>query len=320
MAGILSTGNVASLCLFLAVPTARRLKSRIGIEPIYYSESGVMKRLIFFLLLLCLAGREAAADPPQAVAPFGGRQAKAHQNAWADYLDVPVQTTNSIGMKLSLIPPGEFMMGSPEREAGHQDDETQHLVKITKPFYLSVYEVTQQQYERVMSNNPSTSKGTTKSVEMVSWNDAVAFCHALSAQEGVECRLPTEAEWEYACRAGTTTIYSFGDDVRELPQYAWYNENSKSSTHPGGELKPNPWGLYDMHGNVWEWCQDWYAAYRGAKALSDPKGPAQGVHRVLRGGVFFTRPLYLRAADRHSDLPAPFHNGGFRVARIYHAP
>ncbi len=258
-------------------------------------------------------------DPPQppVVAPFDSDQAKAHQNAWADHLGVPVQTTNSIGMKLNLIPPGEFMMGSPEREAGHQDDETQHLVKVTKPFYLSVYEVTQQQYERVMGNNSSKSKGTTKSVAMASWNDAVAFCHKLSEQEGDQYRLPTEAEWEYACRAGTTTIYSFGDDTRELPQYAWYNDNSNNSTHPVGELKPNPWGLYDMHGNVWEWCQDWYAAYRSTEVLSDPKRPAQGVRRVLRGGVFFTRPAYLRAADRHNDLPVPFHTYGFRVARTY---
>ena len=152
---------------------------------------------------------------------------------------------------------------------------------------------------------------------MASWHDAVAFCHKLCEQEGDQYRLPTEAEWEYACRAGTTTIYSFGDDTRELPPYAWYNDDSNHSTHPVGELKPNPWGLYDMHGNVWEWCQDWYAAYRNVKVLSDPKGPAQGVRRVLRGGVFFTRPAYLRTADRHNDLPVPFHTYGFRVARTY---
>jgi formylglycine-generating enzyme required for sulfatase activity len=277
-----------------------------------------MKRLILFLLLLCLANRGADADPPFAVAPLGSKQAKDLQKAWADHHGVPVQFTNSIGMKLNLIPPGEFMMGSPERKVGHQDDETQHLVKISKPFYLSVYEVTQQQYEQVMNNNPSKSKNTTKLVAIASWNNAVTFCQKLSEQEGMKYHLPTEAEWEYACHAGTTTIYSFGDDATELPQYAWYYENSTSSTHPVGELKPNPWGLHDMHGNVWEWCQDWYAAYGSAKVVSDPKGPAQGVRRVLRGGAFFTGPAYIRTADRHSDLPVPFHNGGFRVARIYH--
>ena len=155
---------------------------------------------------------------------------------------------------------------------------------------------------------------------MVSWNDAVVFCSKLSEQKGMKYRLPTEAEWEYACHAGTTTIFSFGDDVRELPQYAWYNKNSTGSTHPVGKLKPNPWGLFDMHGNVWEWCQDWYAAYGSAKGVRDPKGPAKGVRRVLRGGAFITGLAYLRAADRHSDLPVAFHNAGFRLARACPLP
>ena len=181
-----------------------------------FTLGGTMNRLPYLwvaLVLLCLAGREAEADPPQAVAPFDSDQAKAHQKAWADHLGIPVQITNSLGIKLNLIPPGEFTMGSPESELGRNKGETQHLVKITKPFYLGVHEVTQQQYEKVMGKNPSKSKGANKPVETVNWNDAVYFCHKLTKQEGDQYRLPTEAEWEYACRAGTTTTYSFGDDV-----------------------------------------------------------------------------------------------------------
>jgi formylglycine-generating enzyme required for sulfatase activity len=221
-----------------------------------------MNRLSYLwvaLVLLCFVGcgKKWSAespfpptDPPQPplVAPFDSDQAKALQKAWADHLGTPVQITNAIGMKLNLIPPGEFVMGSPESEADFNDDETEHLVRITKPFYLGVHEVTQAQYEQVIGNNPSyfsaSGKGknrvsddtTQLPVEQVSWNDVVAFYGKLSEQEGVEYRLPTEAEWEYACRAGTTTAYSFGNDVAQLDEYAWYDANSKNTTHPVGEL------------------------------------------------------------------------------------
>jgi len=148
---------------------------------------------------------------------------------------------------------------------------------------LSVHEVTQAQYEQVMDKNPSRGKGPTKPVEMVSWHEAIAFCGALSDQEGVEYRLPTEAEWEYACREGTTTAYSFGDDVSGLGEYAWHSGNSNSTTHPVGGLKPNAWGLFDMHGNVFEWCQDWYGPYESLQVVSDPTGAASGHYRVLLG-------------------------------------
>lgn len=278
-----------------------------------------MNRLSYLwvaLVLLCIAGREAEADPPLAVALFDSDQAKALQKAWADHLGTPVQITNSIGMKLNLIPPGEFVMGSPKSEPGRWDDETQHRVKITKPFYLSAHEVTQEQYEQVMGSNPSRSEGPTKPVEQVNWNEAVAFCGKLSVQEGVEYRLPTEAEWEYSCRAGTTTAYSFGNDVAQLGEYAWWAGNSVGGTRPVGELKPNAWGLFDMHGNVVEWCQDWYGDY-DLQVVSDPAGAAPGRCRVLRGGAFVLQPLYVRAANRSSTYRFPLPSFGFRLARTY---
>ena len=224
---------------------------------------------------------------------------------------------NSVGVVLVPIPAGQFQMGSPESEADRHHGETQHLVQITKPFYLSAYEVTQQQYEQVMDDNPSYNEGANKPVEQVSWNDAVAFCDKLSDQEGVKYRLPTEAEWEYACRVGTTTAYSFGDDPSQLGKYAWYDANSNSTTHTVGGKIPNGWGLYDMHGNVWEWCQDWYAGYRNGD-VSDPTGPASGPGRVVRGGSFTYQPKTGRSANRFNYLP-DFRNSrfGFRLARTY---
>ena len=163
-------------------------------------------------------------------------------------------------------------------------------------------------------NNPAT---------YVSWNDAVEFCRKLSEQEGEEYRLPTEAEWEYACRAGTTTAHSFGDDVSKLEQYAWFDKNAwdigEKYAHRVGQKLPNPWGLYDMHGNVYEWCQDWYAPYGSEKTLTDPMGPAQGERsRVLRGGSFLNQSSDVRSASRANDQPDNrYLLIGFRPARTY---
>jgi len=240
---------------------------------------------------------------------------------------------NTIDMVLVPIPPGEFMMGSPKSEADRYDDETQHLVRITKPFYLSANEVTQVQYEQVVDKNPSYFSALGKGkdrvsgdtsqlpVEQVNWHEAVAFCGKLSEREGVEYRLPTEAEWEYACRAGTTTTYSFGNNVSQLGEYAWYDANieSRETTHPVGEKLPNAWGLFDMHGNVYEWCQDLYGPYESLQVVSDPTGPASSGARVLRGGAFVIRPKSsVRAAYRTYYRPGDRnHNIGFRLARTY---
>ena len=167
--------------------------------------------------------------------------------------------TNSIGMEFMLIPAGTFMMGS---EKGYADEKPQHRVTISRPFYLGKYEVTQAQWEAVMGNNPSRFDGRNNPVEQVSWEDVRVFIARLNAHEGhTRYRLPTEAEWEYAARAGSTSAYSFGDDAARLGQYAWYGDNSGKTTHPVGQKLPNAWGLHDMHGNVWEWVQGWYGDY-----------------------------------------------------------
>jgi len=208
-------------------------------------------------------------------------------------------------MKMVLIRPGKFMMG---------EGEGRREVTISKPFYLGATEVTQAQYQAVMGANPSRVKDPAAPVENVSWNDAAEFCKKLSERTRQTVRLPTEAEWEYACRAGTQTAFSFGDDPSALGDYAWHLGNSDGRSHPVGQKKPNAWGLYDMHGNVWEWCADWYGEYP-KDAATDPSGPASGAARVLRGGSWlFGDPACFRCAYRYA---APAYRGGsvgFRCA------
>ena len=226
--------------------------------------------------------------------------------------------TNSIGMKLVLIPKGTFMMGSPERE-----DEPQHQVTISKDYYLGVTEVTQGQYEKVI--NPSRfqksrvreSDTSMYPVEEV-WVDAEEFCKKLSdlpeeKKAGRVYRLPTEAEWEYACRAGSKSAYSFGESSKSLGDYAWFEGNSNGQTHPVGEKKANAWGLYDMHGNVWEWCSDEYGVYPEG-AVSDPVGPREVSFRVLSGGCWGIGAAYCRSAVRFRRPTYWGHYYGFRLA------
>ena len=239
----------------------------------------------------------------------------------------PKEITNSIGMKLVLIPKGTFMMGSPIEEEGAENDEKQHQVTIGKDYYLGVTEVTQGQYEKVMGTNPSyfqkrvirKSDSSMYPVEQVSWEDAVEFCKKLSdlpeeKKAGRVYRLPTEAEWEYACRAGSKAAYSFGANSKTLGDYAWFGENSGNQTHPVGEKKANAWGLYDMHGNVWEWCSDWYGVYPKG-SVSDPSGPSEGSIRVDRGGSWAYGAANCRSAYRGWGAPSyRIGNDGFRVA------
>jgi formylglycine-generating enzyme required for sulfatase activity len=238
----------------------------------------------------------------------------------------PKEITNSIGMKLVLIPKGTFMMGSPKSEEGRQKDETQHEVTISKDYYLGVHEVTQAQYETVMGKNPSHFQGAIVGnenadlpVENVSWDDAVEFCKKLSdlpeeKKAGRVYRLPTEAQWENACRAGSKTAYLFDDEEGLLPEYGWFNRNSSRRTHTVVLLEPNAWGLYDMHGNVWEWCSDWYGAYPNG-AVSDPVGPRKGSFRVLRGGCWIVEAPFCQSALRRCNFPSGSGSYyGFRVA------
>ena len=221
--------------------------------------------------------------------------------------------TNSIGMEFVLIPAGTFQMGAASGEA---DERPVHQVTISKQFYLGKYEVTQAQWQAVMGKNPSFFTGnTTHPVESVWWTDVQEFIRRMNAKEGhKQYRLPTEAEWEYAARAGTTTTYSFGDDPVRLGEHAWFKDNAGGTTHPVGQLKPNAWGLYDMQGNVWEWVQDWYQRYEAA-AATDPRGSETGTHRVRRGCAWNNKGDICKVANRYS---APGYRDdflGFRLVR-----
>jgi formylglycine-generating enzyme required for sulfatase activity len=259
---------------------------------------------VALLVAACLAHEpEPVTEPdPQMKAPAGfkakpGTAAEPGGTGWAK--DIVHEKT---GMELVFIPAGEFMMGSPDGEKDRERDEGPvHRVRITKGFYLGKYEVTQGEWEKVMGNNPSYFGGNVRfPVEMVSWDD----CQEFLRKAGNDLRLPTEAQWEYACRAGTGTRFSFGDDDGSLGDYAWYLANSGSKPHEVGQKKPNAWGLYNMHGNVWEWCSDWHGEkYYGESPADDPQGPAGGESRVLRGGGWGDDPKLCRAANRNRNSP-----------------
>jgi formylglycine-generating enzyme required for sulfatase activity len=225
---------------------------------------------------------------------------------------------NSVRMKLKLLPAGTFMMGDAD---GRDAEQPPHQVTIRRPFYLGIHEVTNAQWRRVMGQVPSDSKDEAHPVEKVSWHDAVLFCRKLSDMPternlGHVYRLPTEAEWEYACRAGTTTKYSFGNDAKLLGDYAWFaiDGNSTTPSNPVGQKRPNPWGLFDMHGNVWEWCSDWYGDY-DSHAVTDPQGPTDGTHRARRGGGWYVSASGCFSSLRTFEDPTRSNNfHGFRVA------
>jgi formylglycine-generating enzyme required for sulfatase activity len=300
------------------------------------------------------------AEPAIAVSPKAGDHAQPSKPragptpGGADLSPSPVPSApeyvTRVGqIKLRLIPAGSFKMGSPDGE-GEDDEHPQHAVRITRPFYLGVYEVTQAQYVEIMGSNPSyfSANGWGKEkvggqstdrhpVEGVSWLDAVKFCNTLSVKEGLEpfykieggsvrvaswdgpgYRLPTEAEWEYACRAGPAGQgrYTFGDADRGLGEYAWFDGNSGGVTHPVGQKRPNRFGLFDMHGNVWELCQDWYDAnYYKQSPTDDPRGPDAAALRVIRGASWGWEPVRCRSADRGGREPDDRLNWvGFRLA------
>ncbi|MCI0682967.1 MAG: SUMF1/EgtB/PvdO family nonheme iron enzyme [Gemmataceae bacterium] len=242
--------------------------------------------------------------------------------------DEPALATNSIGMKLARIPAGAFVMGCPPHEPGWRAPEgPPHEVTITRPFYMGVFEVTQEQYEKVVGVNPShfnaaNGGGPSHPVENINFEQAVQFCHRLSElpeekAAGRRYRLPTSAEWEYACRAGTTTRYFFGDEPKDVDAYSWTKSNAEDKTHPVGGLKANPWGLFDMCGNVHEFCSDWFEPtdnyYQHDSPRDDPLGPAHGTQRLVRGGSFLSGAESNRSA---AVIPVQVPNNlqsGFRV-------
>ena len=253
--------------------------------------------------------------------------------------DLTLDLGNGVTMKLVRIPAGTFTMGSPAAEPGHTPDEgPQHEVTISKLFYVGIYTVTQAQYEQVMGTNPSFFKGANNPVETVSWDDATEFCKKLSQKTGKRVRLPTEAQWEYACRAGTTTDYNTGATLNPgqadclfsassaSPGYweklkGWVRsffpepKQTRGGPKPVGSFKPNGFGLYDMHGNIWQWCADWHGDdYYANSPAMDPAGPESGACRVLRGGCWYGYPQFCRSADRYWSVPdVRYFTIGFRV-------
>jgi formylglycine-generating enzyme required for sulfatase activity len=226
---------------------------------------------------------------------------------------------------LIFIKPGTFTMGSPANETDRDADEgPQTTVTLSRGFWISRYEVTQGQFQKLMVSNPSTSPAdTNRPVDSVTWTEANSYCALLTQDDHsagsipTNCayRLPTEAEWEYICRAGTTTRFSHGNDpsYTQVDTYAWNVDNSGLVTHPIGQKSPNPWGLHDIHGNVWEWCQDWYAAFPGGSVV-DHSGPLTGSNRVLRGAGWQSTDAGCRTANRGNRTPATRQGDfGFRV-------
>ncbi|HKL20248.1 MAG TPA: formylglycine-generating enzyme family protein [Tichowtungia sp.] len=232
---------------------------------------------------------------------------------------IVAELSGGVTMELLPIPAGIFMMGSND---GDSSEKPVHPVTISTPFWMGKTEVTQAQYKQMTGENPSHFQGLENPVESVSWNDAVAFCKKLTEQErqagrlpeGFAYTLPTEAQWEVACRAGSSTEYYFGDDADRLDEAAWYGENSGGKTHPVAQKLPNAWGLYDMHGNVWEWCSDWYEGGYSSGSVTDPQGPDSGTARVLRGGCYLSLASSCRSAERLRGAPSVTGSVlGFRV-------
>jgi formylglycine-generating enzyme required for sulfatase activity len=245
---------------------------------------------------------------------------------------------NGVKMELVLIPAGEFMMGNKfpaaeavklfgGKEATYANEYPRHKVTISKPFYMGVYEVTQAQWETLMDSKPYAGKMVTKvgPEYPVSWahsNEAIEYCSKLSKKLGKTVKLPTEAQWEYACRAGSDTAFCYGDDPKKIGEYGWFggnmidNEKVKTYARKGGLLKPNAWGLYDMHGNVWEWCRDWYSKDIYASGQNvDPEYTTETKHSTSRGGSWYNGEICLRSAARNSWTGPNYrhYNYGFRV-------
>ncbi|MDZ4859955.1 MAG: SUMF1/EgtB/PvdO family nonheme iron enzyme [Candidatus Hydrogenedentes bacterium] len=223
--------------------------------------------------------------------------------------------SDAVSMDFIWIPPGTFTMGSPESEPNRLENETPHEVVLTQGFWFGKYEVTQWQWEAIMSSNPSRKIGPDQPVEQINWFDCQEFIDKINAERQGIFRFPTEAEWEYASRAGTNTAYFFGENSADLGAYAWYESNNRGSRHPVGRKLPNPWGLHDIYGNVWEWCADVYADYPSG-SVTNPVGLATGGSRVSRGGSWFVGGEFCRSAKREGTPEDNRHiSRGLRLVR-----
>ncbi|HHP7236336.1 MAG TPA: formylglycine-generating enzyme family protein [Desulfobacterales bacterium] len=229
-------------------------------------------------------------------------------------------TINSIGIELVWIAPGSFTMGSDKKLEQAEDHETpQHPVTFKHGFFMGKVPVAQAQWSALMADNPSEFAGGHRPVEGVSWHDVQVFIEKLNTKEATDAyRLPTEAEWEYAARAGSDSAYTFGHDTSRLSQYAWYRKNAGDQTHSVGQLEPNAWGLHDMHGNVHEWCRDWFDRnYYSQSPSTDPPGPSSGLAKSLRGGDWGSEDWYCRCASRSLGSPDRRSSRlGFRLVRM----
>lgn len=243
------------------------------------------------------------------------RQQKADTTVQAPDIWVP-PLKNSLEMEFIRVEPGQFQMGSPEYERQRESDEQLHTVTLSRPYYLQTTPVTQAQWQAVMGQNPSDFKGPALPVENVSWNDVITqFLPRLNAMGEGSYRLPTEAEWEYAARTGCIQAYYNQDDAALLDRFAWYNNNANFQTHPVAAKDANAWGFYDLHGNVWEWCQDWHMPYT-SESCQDPQGPLRGPGRVMRGGCWFSNASDCRLAARGYMPPETrIRLIGFRLVR-----
>ena len=245
-----------------------------------------------------------------------GEVAEKRNVSHEDGFDGIVALPGGATLEMVKIKAGSFVMGSPQKEVGtwgKSSGEQQRNVTLTRDFWLAKYETTQDQYQAVMHKNPSRFKGGQNPVDNVSWHEAVVFCENLNRltagkrPRGYVFALPTEAQWEYACRAGTSSALNSGRNLKgskvcpNLDQVGWYLANSGGSTHPVGQKKPNRWGLYDMHGNAWEWCSDWYGIHN--RESKDPCGPRSGKGRVKKGGGFYLAAERSRSGARSFNLP-----------------
>ena len=292
------------------------------------------RKAVGFCVVVCLmlvgcgsqdAGGVKVAEGKQSVEPVKVAEKAPNQEK---AIEIPREKfTNSIGIEFASIPAGKFLMGSPATEKERNPNETQHEVTLTQGFLMGVHEVTQAQYAQVMGKNPSDFQGDNLPVETVSYKDALEFCQKLSdlpaeKAAGRKYRLPTEAEWEYCCRAGTSTPFHFGNELNGTQANCDgtfpYGNTQKGpflrETSPVGSYPPNAWGLYDMHGNVCEWCQDWSGDYP-KQSVTDPRGPEAGAICVLRGGSWGNEAANCRSAGRRGNDPS-YRNGriGFRLA------